>query len=56
MTCSPGLCNNASELFDLSLRTTESAEPLLSQLSGTLVTGVAEQFDDTALVWGVAVE
>lgn len=47
-----GVGNDALELVDLSLGTAKGTEPLLSELAGTLVTGVAEQLNDAALVGG----
>jgi hypothetical protein len=56
VTSATGLSNNTLELVDLRLGTTESTEPLLGQLAGTLVLAVTEEFDNTALVWGKAKE
>lgn len=50
-----GLGDDALELIDLSLGTAEGTEPLLGQLTGTLVLAVAEEFDDTALIGSEAV-
>jgi hypothetical protein len=49
------LGDDAGHLVDLSLATAEGAEPLLRELARTLVLGVAEEFDDAALVGGEAV-
>jgi hypothetical protein len=49
------LSNDTLELVDLLLGTDKGTEPLLGELTGTLVLGVAEKFDDTALVGGEAV-
>ncbi len=49
------LGDDALELIDLSLGTAEGTEPLLGQLTGTLVLAVSEQFDDTTLVGGEAI-
>lgn len=51
-----GVGNDALELVDLLLGTAEGTESLLGELAGTLVTGVAEQLNDTALVGGKAGE
>lgn len=56
MTRSPALSDDLGHLVDLSLGTAEGTESLLGQLSRTLVLAVTEKFDDTALVWGEAVE
>jgi hypothetical protein len=48
------LSDDTLELVDLLLGTNEGSEPLLGELAGTLVLGVAEKFDDTALVGGKA--
>jgi len=48
---SPGFSNHTLQLVDLRLGTTESTEPLLSQLTRTLVLAVSEEFDNTTLVW-----
>lgn len=50
MTSSPRLSDNALELINLRLRTTESTKTLLRQLACALVLTVAEEFDDAALV------
>ncbi len=50
MTRSPALRNDLGHLIDLSLRASESPEPLLRQLSRPLVLAVAQEFDDAALV------
>lgn len=49
------LGDDALELIDLSLGTAKGTEPLLGQLTGTLVLAVSEQFDDTTLVGGEAI-
>lgn len=51
VTSSSGLSNNVLEILNLRLRTTESTEPLLRQLTGTLVLAVSEEFDHAALIW-----
>lgn len=56
MTDTAGLGDDAGHLLDLSLGTAEGTEPLLGELTGTLVLGVAEKFDDTALVGSEAEE
>lgn len=56
MTGPPALRDDLGHLVDLSLGTAEGTESLLGQLSRALVLGVTEEFDDTALVWGEAVE
>lgn len=56
MTSSPALSDDLGHLVNLSLRTAEGAESLLSQLAGALVLGVAEEFDDAALIWCEAEE
>ena len=56
VTGSPALSDDLGHLVDLSLGAAEGAESLLGQLSRTLVLGVTEEFDDTALVWGKAGE
>jgi len=48
------LGDDTLELIDLLLGTAKGTEPLLGELAGTLVTGVAEQLNDTALVGGEA--
>jgi hypothetical protein len=50
-----GLGDDALELIDLSLGTAKGTEPLLGQLTGTLVLAVAEEFDDTTLIGSEAV-
>lgn len=52
MTSTARLSNDIGELIDLSLGATEGTEPLLGELTGTLVLAVAEEFDNSALVWG----
>lgn len=54
MSSTAGLGDDALELVDLLLGTAESSESLLGELTGTLVSAVAEQFNDTALVGGKA--
>ena len=49
-----GLGDDTLELIDLGLSTAERTETLLCQLTGTLVLAVAEEFDNTTLVWGEA--
>jgi len=56
VTSSSALSNDTLELVDLGLSTTESTEPLLCELTGTLVLAVAEKFDDTTLIWGETVQ
>jgi len=51
VTSSPRLSNDTLQLIDLGLGTTESTEPLLGQLTRTLVLAVSEEFDNTALIW-----
>jgi hypothetical protein len=51
VTSSSRLSNDTLQLINLRLRTTESTEPLLRQLTRTLVLAVSEEFDDSALVW-----
>jgi hypothetical protein len=48
------LGDDALELVDLLLGTAEGTEPLLGELTGTLVLAVTEQLNDTALVGGKA--
>ena len=43
------------EYFGTKMAWTDKTYPLLCELTGTLVLGVAEQFNDTALVWGETV-
>lgn len=50
-----GLGDDALELIDLSLGTAKGTEPLLGQLTGTLVLAVAEKFDNTTLIGSEAV-
>jgi hypothetical protein len=50
VTSTAGLSNDALELVDLGLGTAEGTESLLGELTGTLVLGVAEQLNDSALV------
>ena len=54
MASPPALSNDTGHLVDLSLGAAEGAEPLLCELAGALVLGVAEEFDDAALVRGKA--
>lgn len=49
------LGDDAGHLVNLSLATAEGTEPLLRELARTLVLGVAEEFDNAALVGGEAV-
>jgi len=51
MSSSPRLSNDTLQVFDLRLRTSKGTEPLLGQLSRTLVLAVSKKFDDSALVW-----
>jgi hypothetical protein len=51
VTSSSRLSNDTLQLINLRLRTTESTEPLLRQLTCTLVLAVSEEFDNSALVW-----
>ena len=55
VTSSPALSDDLGHLVNLSLRTAESTESLLCELSGTLVLAVTEKFDDAALIWCEAV-
>lgn len=50
MPSPPALSDDLGHLIHLSLRALEGAEPLLRQLPRALVLGVAQQFDDAALV------
>lgn len=50
MTRSPALGDDLGHLVHLSLGTAKGAQPLLRELTGTLVLAVAEKFDDAALV------
>lgn len=54
MTGTAGLGDDTLEGVDLGLGTAEGTEPLLGELTGTLVLGVAEQLDAAALVGGEA--
>jgi hypothetical protein len=56
VTSTARLSDDTLELVDLGLGTAESTESLLGELTGTLVLGVAEQLDDSALVGGKAVK
>lgn len=49
------LGDDTGHLVDLSLATAEGTEALLRELTGALVLGVAEEFDNAALVGGKAV-
>lgn len=49
------LGDDTGHLVDLSLATAEGTEALLRELTGALVLGVAEEFDNAALVGGEAV-
>lgn len=49
------LGDDTGHLVDLSLAAAEGAEPLLRELARALVLGVAEEFDNAALVGGEAV-
>jgi hypothetical protein len=49
-----GLGDDTLELIDLGLSAAERTKTLLCQLTGTLVLAVAEEFDNTTLVWGKA--
>lgn len=49
------LSDDALEVLNLRLSTAEGTEPLLGELTGTLVLGVAEQLNDAALVGSKAV-
>lgn len=49
------LSDDALELVDLSLGTAKGSEPLLRELTGTLVTAVAEQLNAALLVGAQAV-
>lgn len=51
---SAGLGDDAGQLVNLSLGTAKGSEPLLRQLAGTLVLGVAQQLNDATLVGGKA--
>jgi hypothetical protein len=50
VTSTARLSDDTLELVDLSLGTAESTESLLGELTGTLVLGVTEQLNDSALV------
>lgn len=56
VTDTAGLGDDAGHLLDLSLGAAEGAEPLLGELTGTLVLGVAKQLNNAALVGGKAIE
>ena len=51
MTGSSRLGDDVGEFLDLRLGASEGTKSLLCELAGTLVLGVTEEFDDTALVW-----
>ena len=55
MTSAAGLSDDTLELINLSLGAAEGTKTLLCELAGTLVLGVAEQLNNTALVWGKAI-
>ncbi len=55
MAGTAGLGDDTLELINLGLSTAEGTKTLLCELAGTLVLGVTEQLNDTALVWGKAV-
>ena len=55
MASTLALGDDAGHLVNLSLATAEGTEPLLRELARTLVLGVAEEFDNAALVGGEAV-
>ena len=50
VTSTARLSDDTLELVDLGLGTAESTESLLGELTGTLVLGVTEQLNDSALV------
>jgi hypothetical protein len=50
VTRTPRVGDDLGHLVNLSLGTAEGTEPLLRKTTGTLVLGVAEEFDDTLLV------
>ena len=52
MAGSLGLGDNFLHLVHLSLGATEGPEPLLREFPCSLVLGVSQQFNDTALIWG----
>lgn len=47
-----GLSDDALHVLNLSLATAEGTEPLLGELTSTLVLSVSQEFDDTALIGG----
>lgn len=55
MAGAASLSDDALEVLNLRLSTAEGTEPLLGELTGTLVLGVAEQLNDAALVGSKAV-
>lgn len=55
MTGTARLNDDALHLLNLSLGTAEGTESLLGELTGTLVHGVTEQLNNTALVGGKAI-
>lgn len=50
VTSAARLSDDTVHVLDLRLGTAESTELLLGELTGTLVLGVAEQFNDAALI------
>lgn len=50
VTSAAGLGDDAGELLNLRLGAGEGSEALLGELTGTLVLGVAEEFNDAALI------
>lgn len=55
VTGTASLSDDALEVLNLRLSTAEGTEPLLGELTGTLVLGVAEQLNDAALVGSKAI-
>lgn len=55
VTSAAGLGDDAGELLNLRLGAGEGSEALLGELTGTLVLGVAEEFNDAALIGSEAV-
>lgn len=49
---SSGSSNDIRHLLHLSLGSLLGTESLLSELLGSLVTGVSKKIDDSSLVWG----
>lgn len=47
-----GSSNDVVHFFNLSLGSTESTQSLLCDLSGSLFTGISDQFDQSSFVWG----